>query len=87
MLISFAKGFVTAFVEGQNLYNLITLDNVKDLVLDYIAFGVIAEFDELAIGIYKRRSEFQLLTLDIKFDKFRKTKVDPPLTIESRENK
>ena len=55
-------------------------------MFDYIAFGIISEFDSIVLTLYQGRTEIQLLGLDIVFSRFKKKK-ELPLTKKSRETK
>ena len=72
---SFLQAAVVVAVEWINIANLLNIDNnPKDLIFDYIGFGIIAEFDDIFIELFRGRSEIRLLELDITYETFRKEK-------------
>lgn len=65
-LISALNVVLIIMVEFINLWNLSDISsNVKVLMFDFIALGVIAEFDDYFVGIYRHSNFWPLLNGDL----------------------
>lgn len=45
--IAFFQVTIVVFIEILNIINLLSVDNMVDLIFDYIALAVIADFDNI----------------------------------------
>lgn len=46
-LAVFLQAIVTVLIEIVNIYNLITISNMIDIVMNFLALAVLAEFDDM----------------------------------------
>ena len=74
-LMAFLGFFAILIVEVVNIWNMVNIKGMKNLIFDYIALGIIADFDELFLSIFS--SSFMTgipSEMEVRFTKFRKQK-------------
>ena len=85
----FMNVVIIILVEAINLWNLSQItEGVYDIIFDFIALGIIAEFDEYFLEIY-RFTEMRPLfdRVKLKFDRMRTIKRQRPTLREERMDK
>ena len=78
-VIAFLMGFfdmiMIFFCEFVNLYNLSNInEGVRSLMFDFIALGIIAEFDDFFFMLYKYVSISNLVKTELVFENVKKPK-------------
>ena len=82
--MAFTMGLVNAamtlFIEGINLWNLANImeGGTHSLMFDFIALGIIAEFDDYFVEIYRNSTYEPLLELALDFESSSKPKREQP---------
>ena len=67
-LIGFLRSTMIILVEFINLWNLSNItEGVKDLMFDFIALGIIAEFDDYFIQLYSNSTLTPMIGMNLKF--------------------
>ena len=74
------------FVEAINIYNLNLLNNIIDLIYDFVAFACICDFDDSMLVTLMSSRMRVFIAHDINFTQFRKAKVHATL-VPKREGK
>lgn len=75
-VIGFTQMAMIVLVEVINLWNLsnITEGGTYSIMFDFIALGIIAEFDDYFIELYKSTSLEQLLAAELVFQNVKSSK-------------
>jgi len=47
------QGSIVVVIEVVNIWNLTNIQNIDDIVMDYIALGIISEFDDCFFELYR----------------------------------
>ena len=88
-LMGLTNAAIIMLVEIINLWNLsnITEGGTYSIMFDFIALGIIAEFDDYFIELYKNSSLEELLTAEIVFENVKMPKRTLPNTLEVKVKK
>ena len=74
-MMCFLQGSIVVLIEIVNIWNLANITQIDEIVMDYIALGIISEFDDCFFELYVNTQLAKLLS-DGSFQvlKFRKAK-------------
>jgi len=64
------------FVQVVNIWNLVNIEGIMDIVFDYIALGIVSEFDDAFLEIYRQGKLQPFIGVTLEIKNFYKSKVE-----------
>jgi len=75
-MFAFMQFSAVCIVEVVNIINLININGIDEIIMNYVALGVICEFDDYFLEIYKHQKIRVFIGAQLEFKNFAKGKYE-----------